>query len=141
VLALLAIGFEQTFLRQAALLPERVQLHGVELGALCGELLLQMTRQREVDVVAAQQDVLAHGDAIQLQIARLLGDGDQCEIGSAAADVDHQDEIANLNALAPIGMALDPGIESRLRFLQEQEILVAGQLGGLERQFTRNRVE
>ncbi len=141
MLAFLAIGFKQAFLGQAALLPERVQLHGVQLCALSGELLLEMPRQREIDIVSTQQDVLAHGDAVQLQIAGLLGNSDQGEVGGATADVDHQNEIAYLNALAPIGMALNPGIESCLGFLQQQQILVAGQLRGIKGQFARDRVE
>ena len=46
-----------------------MQLHGIQLGPLRRQLLLQMTRQSEIHVVAAQQDVLAHRDALQLQFA------------------------------------------------------------------------
>ncbi len=64
-------------LAKPALLPERVQLHGVQFRALRRELLLQVAGQRQVDVVAAQQDVLAHGHALQGQFARVFGDRDQ----------------------------------------------------------------
>ena len=59
------------------------------------KLLLEMPRQREIHIVAAEQDVFAHGDALELQFACLLGHRDQREIGGAAADVDHQDQIAH----------------------------------------------
>ncbi len=68
-LALLVAFVEQAFFGEAALLPKRVQLHRVELGSLGGELLLEMTGEREVHVVAAQQDVLADGHAVELQFA------------------------------------------------------------------------
>ena len=51
--------------------------------------------EREIDVVAAEQDVLADRDAAQRQFAVALGDGDQGEIGGAAADIDDQDEVAD----------------------------------------------
>ena len=72
---------------------------------------------------------------------RLLGDGDQREIGGASADVYHQDEVAHLHALTPVRMPLDPGVERGLRFLQQQRILIAGLLSGLQRKLARNGVE
>ena len=110
-------------------------------GSFGGQLLLEMPRQREIDVVAAQQDVLADGDALELQLARLFGDRDEREVGGAAADVDHQDQIAHLHALAPIGMPLDPGVEGGLRLFEQQQVLVAGLFGGLQRQLACDRVE
>ena len=60
------------------------------------ELLGDEARQREIDIVAAEQDVLADGHALELQFAGVLGDGDQGEIGGAAADIDDQDQVADL---------------------------------------------
>src|SRR5579871_3918137 len=76
MLALLVVRIEQPFLGQAALLPKCVQLHQVELGALGAELLLQVTGEREIDIIAAQQDVLADGDALELQLPASFGNGD-----------------------------------------------------------------
>ncbi len=82
--------------------------------------------QRQIDVVAAQQDVLAHRDAFERQLAPRFGHRDQGEIGGAAADIDHQDQIAHLHALAPVGVPLDPGIEGGLRLFEQGDVLVAG---------------
>ena len=65
------------------------------------EPLLQQAREREVHVVAAEQDVLADGDALEREVAVLLGDGDQGEVGRAAADVADEDQIADVDAAAP----------------------------------------
>ena len=97
--------------------------------------------KREIDVVAAQQNVLANRDAFQLQFAVLLGDGDQGEVGGAAADVDHQNQVAHLNPLAPIRMPLDPGVEGGLRLFEQQNVLISGLFGGLQGQLAGDRVE
>ncbi len=68
-------------------MPEPLQLPCVDAVALLFEALLQKSREREVHVVAAEQDVLADGDALEREFAVLLRDGDQGEVGRAAADV------------------------------------------------------
>jgi hypothetical protein len=85
--------------------------------------------------------VLAHGDAIEREFALAAGDGDQGEVGGAAADVHHQDQIAHSHAFAPVGVAFDPGVESGLRLFEQCEIAVAGLNGGFQRQFARHRIE
>ena len=62
-------------------------------------------REREVHVVAAEQDVVADRDAMQFQVAFALDDGDQREVGGAAADVDDEDDVADLHLLAPAAAA------------------------------------
>ncbi len=76
--------------------------------------------QRQVHVVAAQQDVLADGQARQGQVAPFVGHGDQGEVGRPAADVADQDDVADLDLLAPF-LALDgePGVKGGLRLLEE----------------------
>ena len=44
---------------------------------LVRELLLGIAGQRKIHVVAAQQQMFADGNALQLQFATLFGDGDQ----------------------------------------------------------------
>ena len=56
----------------AALLPERVELHRVELGVFLGELRFDSAGEREVHVVAAEQDVLADGHTLEPKFAALL---------------------------------------------------------------------
>ena len=87
--------------------------------------------QRQIDIVAAQQDVLAHRDALQRQLAVAFGHRDQGEVGGAAADVDHQNQVAEPDALAPVGVPFDPGVERGLRLFEQRDVLVAGLLGGL----------
>ncbi len=87
-------GVEQLFFGEAAVVPERLQLEAVDLRAVRGQIAGDGVGQREIDVVAAEQDVFADGDAFQLQFAFAFGDGDQGEIGGAAADIDDQHEVA-----------------------------------------------
>ena len=108
------------------MLPERIELHGVQLVFFCGELRFHCPREREIHVVAAQQDVFADGDAFQAKLAVFFGDGDQGEVGGAAADIDDEDQVADLDLLAPVGLAFDPGIKCRLRLFEQDDVLVAG---------------
>ena len=94
----LRFGVEQFFLREAAIAPQRLELEGVDLPAFRGKVGRNGVGEGEIDVVAAQQDVLTYRDALELQLARFLGDGDQSEIGGAAADIDYQHEIAFVDA-------------------------------------------
>ena len=44
-------------------------------------------------------------------------------------------------ALAPVRVALDPGVERRLRLFEQGDVLIARLLGGVQRQLARHRVE
>ena len=46
-----------------------------------------------------------------------------------------------LDALAPVGVALDPGVEGGLRLFEQGDVLIAGLLGGFEGQLARHGVE
>ena len=48
--------------------------------------------------------MLADRYALERQLAAVFRDGDQGEVGGAAADIDHQDQVADGDALAPVGM-------------------------------------
>ena len=83
VLARFVAGFEQTLLRDPALLPQCVKLQRIELCAFRRKLLLEEARQGEIDIIAAEKDVLAHRNALELQLAAAFGNGgDQREVGS-----------------------------------------------------------
>jgi len=98
--------------------------------------------QRQIHVVAAQEDMLAHRDAVQFQGTVLLGDGDQRQIRGATAHVHHQDQIAHLHLLAPVTLGgLDPAVERRLGFFQQHQVTQTGLLGGLGGEFPGGRVE
>ena len=114
-------------LADPALVPELLELPRVDAVAGALELLLQPSRERQIHVVAAQQDVLAHGDAAQRERAALLADRDEAEVGGAAAHVAHQHQVAHLHALAP-GVALrgEPRVERRLGLFEEAHARQAG---------------
>ncbi len=133
---------EQRFLGRAARVGERAQLPRVGLGALRRELARDHVREREIHVVAAEQDVLADRDAMQFEIAFALDHRDQREVGRAAADIDHENDVADLDLLAPLaGALLDPAIQRGLRFFEQRHAAVAGGLGGFGGQFARGRIE
>ena len=73
----------------------------IGLRALLRELARDDVREREVHVVAAEQDVLADRHAMQFEIAVALDHRDQRQVGRAAADVDAQDQVADLHLLTP----------------------------------------
>ena len=120
---------EQFFLGDAAVGPQRLMLAAIDPGALFREPLGHDTGEREIDIVAAQQNVIADRDAVEAQFAVRFGDRDQREIGGTAADIDDQDQVAHGDALAPIGVAFDPGVEGGLRFFEQGDVLIAGLLG------------
>ena len=108
-------------------MPEAVQLPGVDAMSRRFEPLLEQSREREIHVVAAEQDVLADRDALERQVAVPLADRDQAEVGRAAADVADQDEIADLDPPPPaVAERVEPGVERRLRLLEQRDVLEAG---------------
>ena len=83
------------FLRDAALVPQAMQLPGVDAMAVGLKALLQEACEREIHVVAAEQDVIANCDTLQRKVAVLFGNHDQAEVRRAAAHVAHQHQVAN----------------------------------------------
>ena len=86
-------------------------------------------RNREVDIVASEKQVVADGDSLDVRNRRsgLGGDLKKCEIGCAAADVNNQDVMgAAVKALSP-NVALcvavfQPTVKCGLGFLQKADI-------------------
>ena len=133
---------EQPLLRRPALMPELLQLPRVDAVPGRLELLLDPARQRQVHVVAAQQDVLAHGHSAEHERAVLLAGRDEAEVGGPAADVAHQDEVADLDALAPaLALGGQPGIQGGLRLLEQAHAGQSGLRGGPQGQLARLLVE
>ena len=102
-----------------------------------------MVGQRQIHVVAAHQQMVADGQPLQLQLSFGLGDFDQCQVGRAAADVTHQQAIADVQELAPaFTLRGEPGVHGRLRFLQQDQVgRQAGGQRGLARQFAGGGIE
>ena len=123
-------------------MPEHLHLSGVELDPLGSELLRGGVGQRQVHVVAAEQDVIADGDPLERQVALDLADRDQREVGGAAADVAHQDHVTDGELLAPAVAGLaQPRVERRLRLLEQRHVRQARVGGGAHRELARDRVE
>ena len=121
---------------------QRAGLPGVELPAFLRELARHAIGQGQVHVVAAEQDVLAHGHALQLEVAVALKHGDQRQVGGAAAHVHDEDDVAIAHLLAPVAAAgLDPAVQRGLGFLQQREVVEARGLAGLGRELARGGVE
>ena len=123
-------------------MPEAWHLAGVELGPLGGELLGGGVGQGQVHVVAAEQDVVADRNPRQRQVAGLLADGDEAEVGGAAADVADQHHVADFHLLAPLVVAgVDPGIKRGLRLFQQRDVFQPGGAGGFHGQLAGHGVE
>ena len=123
-------------------MPQRMQLPGVDAMAGGFEPLLEQARQRQVHVVAAEQDVLADRDALERQVAVAFADRDQAEVGRAAADVADQHEIADLHAAPPaVAERVEPGVERGLRLFEQRDLLEPRGAGGAQRQLAGLLVE
>ncbi len=118
-----------------------MELHRVQLLAELRELLLGVPGYREVHVVAAQKQVLADGDALELQLARFLRNRNQRQVRGPAPDVDNQDQIAGFDSLPPIWIAVNPGVERRLRFFEDRDLGIPGGFCGALRQLAGRGIE
>ena len=133
---------QQDFLGRATGIGQGAQLPCVEPGVLGSQFSGHDMGQCQVHVVAAKQDVIPHGDPVQFQIAVAFDHRDQRKIAGAAADIDHQDDVARFGLLAPAACAgLYPVVQRRLRFFEQGQRLEAGRPGGFGRQFARRRIE
>jgi hypothetical protein len=134
--------FEQGDLRPCRRMHQRQELPGIQRLAFGLQPGLQRVGQRQIHVVAAEQDVFADADALQLQVAGDIGHGDQAEVGGAATDVAHQDDVARRHRIAPLPAgSRGPGVEGGLRFLQQRDVAQSGGLRRFGRQASRHLVE
>ena len=86
--------------------------------------------------------MVANGDALQCQFAALFGNHDEAEIRGAAADVAHENQVADLDAAAPvITLAFKPRVKGRQRLFQQRDVRIAGLFGGAPGQLARFFVE
>ena len=109
-----------------------------------GETLLDVPGEREVQVVAAQQQVVADRHAVKLQVARLLvlAHADQREVARPPADVANQDFLPRRDPPTPVvRVPVDPGVERRLRFFEQHHPRQARSLRRRQCQFARHLVE
>ena len=98
--------------------------------------------EREVHVVAAEQDVIADRDALEREVAAVVANLDQREVGRAAADVAHEHDVAGLQILAPrLAARREVRVERGLRLLEQRDLVEAGLARRDDRQLARDRIE
>jgi hypothetical protein len=120
---------QKLLLGHPALLPQAMKLDCIQFPR---QTLRDVMRQCGVNVVTAQQDVIAYRNSFECNLAGLFLHRDECEIGGAAADVDHQHQITDGHQFAPVDAALDPGVEGSLRFFKQNDVAITRLLRGLE---------
>src|SRR5262249_55413795 len=93
---------EEPLLGDATRVYETRVLSPVRGPALDLELVPDEMRKRKVHIVAAKKNVIAHGNPHQVEGPVFLHDGNRAEIRGPTADVDHQDDVARPELLAPL---------------------------------------
>ena len=74
------------------------------LPAPAGKPLFQIVRQGKIEIIAAEDQVIADGHAVELHLAAFAAtDADQREVGRAAADVADEDLLTRLGQAGPSG--------------------------------------
>ncbi len=105
-------------------MPQRDRLPRVERDALLGKSSRRPMSKRQVHVVAADKQVISDRQATEHQFAVFFCDGDQREIGGAAADVAHQQRVAELEHAPPaVSGVVEPGIDGGLWLFKQHQIL------------------
>jgi hypothetical protein len=127
---------EDALLGDAARLHQRREAVRVEPPSLA-EAPLDTAGEREVHVVAAEQQVIADGGALVRPRAPGLAHRDQREVRRAAADVEHQHRVPRRQLLLAVG---EPRVERRLRLLEQRRAEPFAQRR-LEGQLARHFVE
>ncbi len=90
------------------------QAAALPYGERHAELTFHQPGEREIQVIAAQQQVFAHRGAREVDQVALARHADQAEIAGAAADVADQHDLTVKQLLARGGEVVgDPGIKRR----------------------------
>ena len=118
-----SFAMQQRLLGVATGMPERNGLPRVELDAFFRlQAFRGKMRQRQIHIIAADQQMIADGAPLQHQFALILGRLDQRQIRRASAHVADQHHIAGPQMLAPlIPLCMQPGVHRGLRFLEQHE--------------------
>lgn len=133
---------QQGFLGRPATVGQTLQLPGIELDTLLRQLGSDRVCQGQIHVVAAQQNMLADRHPHQFQGTVAFGHGNQRKVGGTAAQVDHQDDIAKLDLLAPpFPSGQHPVVQGRLRFFQQHQMPQADRLRRFGGQFAGGGIE
>ena len=131
---------EELLLGGPAGVSEGAPLLGVEPGG--AQLLLDPVGEGQVDVVAAEHEVVADGHPPKTRAAGRLDDRDQAEVRRTAADVADQDQFARADLSLPdVLMGHDPAVKGRLRLFEEDRLGDPGPLRGVDGQLAGRLVE
>src|ERR1700751_2050743 len=88
-----------------------------------GELLFDAVRQREVEILAAEQEVLADGGAFKFDVSALDVGLYEAEVRCAASDVANQHEFAVSQVLSEnVLMLRDPRVKGSQRLFQQSQL-------------------
>jgi hypothetical protein len=107
-----------------------------------GEGFSEGVGEREVHVVAAEEQVFPDCDAFQGEVALMLGHRDQAEVRRATADVADQQKVSGLHLRAPgRALTLQPSVECRLRLFEQCDLSEPGLGRGFQGERARGFVE
>ena len=106
-------------------------------------LLLDILRQRQIEIIAAEDQMIADGDAMELHFAAFAAaDANEREVGSSAADIADQNLLARRDQLLPIGlMGVNPGVKSGLRLFDQHHARQTGRRRRFDGQLPGDLVE
>ena len=118
----------------------------IERAGVAREVGFHRAGQGVVHVVAAQHEVVAHGEPVELERAVLVAlDADDRKVRRPAAHVADEDERAVLELVLELvaggGVGVQPGVERGERFLKQHDGGQTGALGGLDGQLASHLVE
>ena len=139
------VGTQQQFFGGAAALHQLREARCRQTGSIA-QAALNVVRQRQVHVVAAEHQMFADADARQTRQAigggRSVLDRNQRQVRGAAADVAHQHLLRAVQLRGQLlALAKQPVVEGGLRFFQQAQRGQAGIARGLQRQGARAFVE
>ena len=78
--------------------------------------------------------MLTHSNALEREVACLARHRDQTEVGRAATHIANENQIPIAHLLSPLQtVALEPSIESGLRFFEKRHFAEASQFCSLQR--------
>src|SRR5450759_1840644 len=89
-----------------------------------GELLFNAARQREVEILTSEQEVLADGSAFKFDVSALDVGPYEAEVRCAASDVANQHELAVSQVLSEnVLMLRHPRVKGSQRLFQQSQVL------------------
>ena len=119
---------EQRLLRDAALVPQRPQLPGVERWPSCSSRCCTSAGERQVHVVAAEQDVVADRDALERRGRRRRSPTAIRLKSVVPPPTSHTSTTSptRKRLRQRVARAVEPGVEGGLRLLEQRDVREPG---------------